>query len=138
MWKELLKPYEEKLSDMAICPPAGADAIAQAEKALQVAFPLELRALLQELDGDHFLLLNVDGIVRTNQLLRAETEDDFFDLDHYLFFAENGIGDYYGYRIADGKAVAGEIVCWLHELGMTKRVACGLRDLIEKYYNDEL
>ena len=56
----------------------------------------------------------------------------------YIFFATNGCGDYYCYRIlSDGKTDTSAIYIWEHELFETRKVADNIADLITKYYNNK-
>lgn len=56
-----------------------------------------------------------------------------------IFFATNGCGDYYCYRILpNGETDTAAIYLWEHELFETHAVAENMTDLIVKYYGDEI
>lgn len=56
-----------------------------------------------------------------------------------FFFATNGCGDYYCYRVSEnGEVDTSGIYIWEHEEFETHYVAKDIRDAIIKYYNDEI
>lgn len=132
-WAKLQKPCAE-------------NEIAAAEKDVGYPFPEELKALLLETNGDHWFLLSVAEIserVRLNREIFAEAFDDIETfpekVDRHIFFATNGCGDYYGYRVLpDGKVDTTAIYMWEHETFDHKIVAKDIPDLITKYYHDEI
>ena len=67
-------------------------------------------------------------------------EDEFeAKVNRFLFFATNGCGDYYCYRVLEnGKTDTTAIYIWEHELFETREVAKDIPDLIRRYYNDEV
>lgn len=88
------------------------------------------------MNGDEFLLCSLNWIVEENLRLK---QNHYFSSDttcDYLFFATNGCGDHYGYRILLGEVQAGSIVMWEHELSRAKPVANNISELIELYYTD--
>lgn len=143
--------YKEMISELAngnrwvkIQPPCSKNDIDRAEKAIGYAFPEELRALLREMNGDNFLLLSVEEIIeqaRLNKEVQEEYSDEEFakELDKYIFFATNGCGDYYCYHAnADGVIDENSIFIWEHEESCRKRVASDIKELITRYYHDEI
>lgn len=119
-------------------PPADLKMITNAENRLNVTFPNELKELLLEMDGDNLLLLSVKQIIEDNLLVR-ETLSEFYEgLDELLFIGENGCGDYYSYSILDGQIKSTEIVRWEHEDNTKIVVAHSLKEMINRYYNNEI
>ena len=126
-------------------PCTGAD-IEAAEKVVGYAFPEELKALLRELNGDGWLFLSVQEIIDNVQRNRTyfsecfECRKEYEErIDRHIFFAGNGCGDYYCYRVAeDGMADESAILIWEHELFETRYAAKNIADLIVKYYRSEI
>lgn len=119
--------------------------VEKAERYVGFAFPEELKALLRETNGDHWFLLSSDEIinhVKTNREIYPEyLEPEEFEekVNRFIYFATNGCGDYYGYRIqSNGKPDTSAIYIWEHELFEIREVAKDIPDLISKYYNDEI
>ena len=136
MWKELLTNLTKDNAFVRLNPPAAEADIRRVERALKVRLPLDLRALLMELNGDNFFIFSTDQIIETNQSLRAIKA--FMPLDCMLFISGNGCGDYYGYAITGEGLKDWEIYMWEHEYDNRIYKANGLKDVIERYYTDSL
>ena len=81
--------------------------------------------------------------VRLNREILVNAFDDVEQfnekVNHYIFFATNGCGDYYCYRVLPGGEVdSSAIYLWEHETYDCHIVANDLSDVIYKYYNDEI
>ena len=144
MYRELISELSEWNEYVKIQPPCPESTIDCAEKIVGYPFPKELRALLQELDGDKFLLMSAKEIIeqaKLNKEIQEEYSDEEFakDLDRFLFFATNGCGDYYCY-LADSDGVLDEntIYIWKHEEYCWKQVATNMVELITRYYSSEI
>lgn len=131
-WARLQEPCSEK-------------EIQKAEEYVGFSFPEELKALLRETNGDRWLLLSAGEIiehVKTNRQIMAEyLEPNEFEekVNRFVYFASNGCGDYYCYRVLpNGNTDASAIYIWEHELFEIRKVADNISDLIIKYYNDEI
>lgn len=60
-------------------------------------------------------------------------------VNRFVFFATNGCGDYYGYRVlSNGETDTSAIYLWEHERFEVREVAKDIADLIIKYYHDEV
>ena len=118
--------------------------ISSAEEYVGYKFPDELKNLLRETNGDHWFLLSTEEIIN-NVKSNREIYPEYLDINEfeekinrYIFFATNGCGDYYCYRILpDGEADTSAIYIWEHELFEIRKVADNIADLITKYYNNE-
>ena len=138
---ELIKGHSwAKLQD-----PCSEDEIIKAEKYVGFIFPEELKTLLRETNGDHWFLLSADDIikhVKTNREIFPEyLEPDEFEekVNRFVYFATNGCGDYYCYRVLEnGETDTTAIYIWEHELFEIREVAKDIADLITKYYNNEV
>lgn len=116
---ELIKGHSwAKLQD-----PCSEDEIIKAEKYVGFIFPEELKTLLRETNGDHWFLLSADDIikhVKTNREIFPEyLEPDEFEekVNRFVYFATNGCGDYYCYRVFEnGETDISAIYIWEHEL----------------------
>ena len=131
-WAKLQEPCPEK-------------EIAEAEAYVGFAFPEELKALLRETNGDRWLLLSAEEIinhVKINREIFPEylAPDEFEEkVNRHIFFATNGCGDYYCYRVfPNGDTDASAIYIWEHELFEIREAAKNIADLITGYYNDEV
>ena len=144
MYRELILELTQGSAFVKIQPPCPEYEIDNAEKTVGYPFPKELRALLQELNGDKFLLLSAKEIVeqaRLNREIQEMYSDEEFakELDKFIFFATNGCGDYYCYRAdADGIIDETAIYIWEHEEFCCKQAAANMAELITRYYNDEI
>ena len=114
---------------------------------------LELRALLRELNGDKWLLLSASDIVKNAEQNRKAylplfeedfTMEEYRDrIERFLFFAENGCGDLYGYRLSpEGVPDETTIFYWDHEeIGEPccwKPVAKNITEFLTRYYRNEI
>lgn len=144
MYRELIADAAKNIEYSILQPPCPESEIAKAEAYIGHRFPYELRALLKETNGDRFLLLSVDEMVervRINREILAEgiDEDVYAEIESFVFFATNGIGDYYYYKAsANGTIDESTIYIWEHETFEYHKVADSLAELITKYYNDEV
>lgn len=144
MYRELISELAKDNSLAKIQPPCPENMIDTAEKALGYPFPKELRDLLSELNGDKYLLLSVEEIIRQAKLNR-EIQDEYGgeefakELDKLIFFATNGCGDYFCYHAdSDGVIDESSIYIWEHEEYCLKQAGTNMTELITRYYNDEI
>ncbi len=145
MYRELLNEYIKEHDWARLQAPCSKKDIAKAEKIVGYSFPDELKELLRETDGDHWFLLSVKEIienVKRNRNIMAEyfEPDEYIEkVDRHIFFATNGCGDYYCYRVLENGVVdISAIYLWEHETFETHPVAKNIADAIKKYYNDEI
>ena len=138
MYSSLLSQYAKGIAFCKPQPPATEEQVRDAEGKLNIHFPEELRNFLYEMNGDHFLCFSTDSVVRNNLRLRRDVAPIYPDLNGFLFIAENGCGDYYGYRIENGSISSTSIYIWEHEEGKVSMVAANLANLIRRYYRDEI
>lgn len=145
MYRELIEKLTAGHSWAKLQEPCSEDDILKAEKYVGFSFPEELKVLLRETDGDRWLLLSAEEIinnVKTNREIFPEyLEPQEFEekINRYIFFATNGCGDYYCYRVLEnGETDTSAIYIWEHELFEIREVAKDISDLITKYYNSEV
>lgn len=153
MYKELVLMESAGNEWVQLQPPCPEEEIAEAQRVVGWPFPQELTALLREMNGDGWLLLSARQIMENVERNRefflplfreAFSEEAYRDLvDRFIFFATNGCGDYYCYRVSEnGTPEEGAIYLWDHEyLGEPccwKKVAESLADCIAKYYRSEI
>lgn len=145
MYREMIEALTKGHKWAKLQAPCPENRIAEAEKFVGFVFPQELKSLLRETDGDRWLLFSADEIInhtKTNREIFPEymEPDEFEDkVNRYVFFATNGCGDYYCYRVLpSGETDDSAVYIWEHELFEIRRVAENIADLITKYYNDEV
>ena len=145
MYRELLSNIIANHNRAKLQDPCDEKELTAAEEYVGFPFPAELKALLRETNGDHWLLLSAAQIIehtKTNREIFPEyLEPDEFEekVNRYIFFAANGCGDYYCYRaLPNGAVETSGIYIWAHELFETRWVAKDILDMITKYYNDEI
>lgn len=152
MYKELIARLSQGNKWVNIQPPCADSEINYAEKVVGYPFPRELRELLRELNGDGWCLLSAEEIIENVERNRAIWlplfEEDYSraqyidQVDRFIFFATNGCGDYYGYRVGEDGIPSGTAVyIWEHEyLGEMcwKKVAGSLEEFIHRYYTGEI
>lgn len=139
MYKEQLLHYAE--SNEYVKPEAGADikSISRAEKMIGCMLPTELRNFLLEMNGDGLLIFSVNEMVETVTRVRAMMTECYKELESLLFFAGNGCGDYYCYKmLPSGQVESSLIYIWMHEENELELVAHNLSELIDRYFNDEI
>lgn len=152
MYKELLLELSQGNDWAKPQPPCPEALLEKAEKVVGYPFPPELRALLRETNGDKWCLMSAEAIIRNVELNRENwlplfeedySHEEYLDkVDRFIFFAENGCGDYYCYRVdKDGVADETSIYIWEHEyLGEKcwKKVAGSMSEFLTRYYHSEI
>ncbi len=145
MYRELLEKYIKDNNWAKLQPPCPEKEINEAEKYVGFTFPEDLKNLLRETNGDRWLLLSAKEItdnVKTNREIFLEyldSEEFEEKVNRFIFFATNGCGDYYCYRIlSNGDTDITAIYIWEHELFEVRKAADNIIDLIKKYYSNEV
>ena len=146
MYRELLAQYIENHDYAELQEPCPEAEIEKAEQFLGFPFPDALKNLLRETNGDRWFLLSAAQIMEIAALHREYLSDCFDDPEEFLekvgrhiFFATNGCGDYYGYRILpNGEADTSALYIWEHETFEHQIVAENIPDLITKYYTNKI
>ena len=145
MYRDMIGKLIDGHSWAKLQEPCSEDDIKKAEDYVGFLFPEELKTLLRETNGDHWFLLSAEDIinhVKTNREIFPEyLEPDEFEekVNRFVYFATNGCGDYYCYRVLEnGETDTTAIYIWEHELFEVREVAKNISDLITKYYNDEV
>ena len=100
---------------------------------------------MRETNGDRNFLLSADEIISNTKNNREifpeflEAEEFEEKVNRFIFFATNGCGDYYCYRVLEnGETDTTAIYIWEHELFEIREVAKDIAELITKYYNNEV
>ena len=145
MYRELIGTLTANHNRAGLQSPCSDRELAEAEAFVGFSFPEDLKGLLRETNGDRWFLLSTEQIidhVKTNREVfpdYLEPEEYEEKVNRFIFFATNGCGDYYCYRVlSDGSTDASAIYIWEHELFETRKVADNLTDLITKYYQNEI
>lgn len=137
MYVELEHQYAAKYAGVRPQPPASENEICEAEKRLTIQFPSELRNLLAEMNGDRWLCWSTNQIIENNMQMR-EAFQELADLSRFLFFADNGCGDCYGYQIQNQTIQPSPIYIWNHEDFEARIVAPDIAEMIRLYYQDQI
>ena len=153
MYKELIGKLSSGNKWVKIQPPCPKSEISYAEKVVGHPFPKALVDLLLEMNGDRWCLLSsqeiVENVNRNKETWLPLFEEDYskeeyLDRVHrFIFFATNGCGDYYCYRVQpDGIVDETTIYVWEHEeIGegcCWRAVASGMTEFITRYYQGEI
>lgn len=145
MYREILECYIKDHAWAKLQKPCCEKEIIETEKYVGFSFPEDLKKLLRETDGDHWLLLSANEIrenVKLNREIFPEylTPDEFEErVNRFIFFGTNGCGDYFCYRtLSDGSTDDSAVYIWEHELFEVRKVASDIKELITKYYNGEI
>ena len=145
MYRELLERLTENIQWANVQESCPEKEISKAEEYVGFTFPEELKALLRETNGDNCFLLSAESIINhvkiNREIFPEYLEPDEFEekVNRFVFFATNGCGDYYCYRVFEnGETDTSAIYIWEHELFEIREVAKNIADLIVKYYNDEV
>ena len=126
MYRELVLELTKGNEWVKVQPPCSETVISEAEKVVGYSFPEELKNLLREMNGDKWLFLSAEEIIENVKLNREIFlplfEEDYSKeeyqerVDRFIFFATNGCGDYYCYRVCpNGTADKSVIYIWEHE-----------------------
>ncbi len=135
MWKELILNCTYG-TNVKFNPPATEKDILEVEAKLNISLPKQIKSLLSEFNGDNQFILSTKQIIEDNIINREIKE--YMPLDCLLFIASNGCGDYFGYPVTGAGIKDSEIFMWDHEYDNRVFKANGLKEAIEKYYNDVL
>ena len=119
MWRSLVKRLDQTAQFTA---PASAFQISQAETALNIRFPDELKECLGESNGilgqyGLNLIWSVKTIITTNLDFRTDKEFKqlYMPFEALLFFADAGNGDLFAFPIQAGQIRRPDIFVWNHE-----------------------
>lgn len=145
MYRELLEKLTAGNQWAYVQEPCSEEEIQKAEEYVGFKFPEELKELLRETNGDHWFLLSAEKIIsntkNNREIFPEYLETDEFEekVNRFVFFATNGCGDYYCYRVLENDETdTSAIYIWEHELFEIREVAKDISDLITKYYNNEV
>ena len=144
-WCELIAAAGADRSDKPrFQPPAMNDEIRQAEAALAVKLPGSLIELLLETNGVQTDYGEFIWSARqiADQNLDYRTNPDFAQLympfGCLLFFAEEGNGDLFAFRVLQGEAQSDAVFRWDHESDSRTLVAGRLESFVGRWLRNEL
>ena len=137
-WKKTVIVHD---SGAEFAPPLDEVTIADAEKALHVEFPSDLRSFFFEAGGlvaDYGceVIWKISDIVNRNKEFRESVSfrELYMPFDHLLFFGDDGGGgDQFALAIhADGIVHKHDVYRWEHETDARSWFASGLSHFLEK------
>ena len=153
MYKELIQKLSQGNKWVKIQPPCPDSQIKCAEMVTGYPFSEELKALLRETDGDGWCILSAKQIIENVEYNRENLLPIFLQdyskkeyderIGKFIFFATNGCGDYYCYRVQpNGVVNETTIYIWEHEMLYEKYcwrpVASCMEEFIVRYYKSEI
>jgi hypothetical protein len=153
MYKELIIDLSKGNKWVAVQSPCSVTEIKHAEKVVGHPFPKELKDLLRETDGDQYCLMSAKEIIEHAESSRKTflplfmedfSEEEYCEkVGNFIFFARNGCGDYYGYRVhPDGNIDESAIYIWEHERMSEKccwkMVSSSMTEFITRCYKNEI
>lgn len=90
--------------------------ILEAEDALRVHLPDDYKDFVGKYGGGYFALANVYSLDSSSEWYLKEINHKYSDVsDGYLLVSDNGVGDFYGYKITDGTC-SSNIFFYDHEI----------------------
>jgi len=93
--------------------PASDAEVVCAENDLRVTFPTEYRDFVKDFGGGYFAFTNVFSVCPESDWNIVQRNKQY-GLDGFIAVSDNGVGDFFGFRVADGKCLS-EIWFWDHE-----------------------
>lgn len=154
MYKELLLPLTKGMRSHRFKPSCSPEEIFHGQKELHLLFPQELCFMLREFNGDNRALLSVKDIIDVNLDLKDRMEKYFVyekfrpdlyrdNVEEFLFFAKNGSGDFFAYRLDVNRHVTDtSVYIWEHELiskeKCYRKVCANLLEFIQLFYTGNL
>jgi hypothetical protein len=136
MWKERIQALGVECT---FRPSAMASELEEAEMALGVALPTDLKELLLESNGvldayQYGVVWPAEKIVSENRVYR--TYPDFkllyMPFDCLLFFGEEDNGDLYAYVITEGAIRRPDVFLWEHETDSRQWYAARMQNYLEQ------
>ncbi|MGN7388319.1 SMI1/KNR4 family protein [Sporosarcina sp. SAFN-015] len=120
MWIDYIRALSS--GDYSYKPSASESEMHQVAEELGVGVSEKLMELYRETNGvfDSFgcpLIWSISRVVEDNLFFRnfEDYKDIYMPFNHLLFFSDNGCGDLFGYRIANGSIPTDDIYVWNHE-----------------------
>jgi hypothetical protein len=142
MWIEFIKSISD---DFEFSKAATEQALSKAESTLGLTFPAELRELLVETNGVEqrsaylLFILSVERIEKDNLELRhAQALESYMPLNNFLFFADAGNGDKFGFPISRDGNIHKAIFAWNHENDSRSWCAPSLKTFIQWWYTGKV
>ena len=142
MWRELV---ESVCSDCKFAAPASEQSLNEAEAAIGVALPPELRALLLESNGIEDIfgdgVFSAECILSRNLEMRDLVAEDntYMSFDSLLCFGSVGDGDLFFFPVqGNGKVNNPDIFIWNHESDSRKLIAGNLEKFVKQWYSGQL
>jgi len=119
MWIEYIKSISD---DFEFSKATTEQALSKAEATLGLTLPTGLRELLKETNGVEqrstylLFILSVERIEKDNLELRhAQALESYMPLNNFLFFADAGNGDKFGFPVSRDGNIKKDIFTWNHE-----------------------
>ena len=142
MWIEFIRGISD---DFECTQGAAEQALTQAESALGLTLPSELRELLRETNGIEersaylSFILPIERIERDNLEMRQSAALSLYmPFDNLLFFADAGNGDLFGFPISRNGTIGKEIFVWNHEDDSRSWCAPSLKTFIQWWHERKI
>lgn len=149
MWRELIQECAAKahspLEELRFTTGASPEQLAEAEAALGLPLPDDLKTLLVESNGvrDSYgmgIIWSLTEIVQTNREVRTESVylNSFMSFTDLLFFADAGNGDRFAFPIHGGGVQGERIFAWNHENDSRMLITYSLRSYLEQWLTGKI
>jgi len=142
MWIEYIKSISE---DFEFARAATEQALAKAEATLNLKLPTELRDLLKETNGvEHRIaylsfILPIERIEKDNYEMRHGQAFNFYmPFNNFLFFADAGNGDKFGFPISQDDNIKKDVFAWNHEDDSRSWCAPSLKTFIQWWHEGKV
>ncbi len=99
-----------------IASPASAGEIDQVQRALDVQLPEDYTTFLKKYGGGVFGQVDIFTVDVSHNSYILIDQPRFAEGREFIAVSPNGCGDYYGYRVVDGKC-QDKVMFWDHEIG---------------------
>jgi len=136
-WKKAVLELDSRAE---LAPPFVEGTIAEAEKALRIELPSDLRGFFLEAGGlvadyGSEVIWKLSDVVSRNKEFRNSVEfaELYMPFEHLLFFGDDGGGDQFALAIhADGAIHKPDVYRWEHETDARSWFASGLAQFLGK------
>ena len=143
-WQELVEnlPKKDVESGYEFYPPVAPGVVLQFSRSFPYEIPEELGELYEQTNGIcetwrdivmGTLIWPLERVIEENLSIRVDVtyRDIYMPFNHFLFFADSGCGDLFGFVVLNGQVQDNKIFVWNHEDDSRTWVAPSLKTFLE-------